>query len=51
MPPSYYKHTLRTRTSVQRIRDGDQRMTKLPNPTIHILYLFYVALGEGALVW
>ncbi|KAH9159849.1 hypothetical protein EDB89DRAFT_1041681 [Lactarius sanguifluus] len=28
-------------------RNGDQRLTKLLDPTIHILYLFSSALGEG----
>ncbi|KAH9027734.1 hypothetical protein EDB85DRAFT_2276618 [Lactarius pseudohatsudake] len=28
-------------------RNGDQRLTKLLDPTIHILYLFSAALGEG----
>ncbi|KAH9046075.1 ankyrin repeat-containing domain protein [Lactarius hengduanensis] len=28
-------------------RNGDRRLTKLLDPTIHILYLFSVALGEG----
>ncbi|KAI9446073.1 ankyrin repeat-containing domain protein [Lactarius indigo] len=28
-------------------RNGDQRLTRLLDPTIHVLYLFSAALGEG----
>ncbi|KAH9071138.1 hypothetical protein EDB83DRAFT_2313850 [Lactarius deliciosus] len=31
-------------------RNGDQRLTKLLDPMIHILYLFSATLGEGSLI-